>query len=179
VDEMPHGQEVGDDGPSDTVRDGAAPASLAARDDEALLARLRAVGTAADPVPGTAVLAARSAFAYLRLDAALAALVHDSADLTEPTGVRADLLAVRQLSFYTDVAQVELEVVVEGPRRRLVGQCLPATTLEVVVRQPATEHTVGTDDLGRFTVEVTPGPVSLRCAWPQTDQVVETAWVSV
>lgn len=182
MDEVPHARpDAGDDGRSDAVPQ--APGSGGRRppaelDDEALLARLRAVGAAADPVPGAAVLAARSAFAYLRLDAELAALVHDSADVVEPAGIRAEL-PVRQLSFYSEVAQVELEVLVAGPRRRLVGQCLPGTTLEVLVRQPTAEQTVGTDDLGRFTVEVAPGPVSLRCAWPQTDQVVETAWVSV
>jgi hypothetical protein len=176
-DATPHAHDAaGGEGPSEAIRRGD---GLAQPDDRVLETQLRAIVSQLDPVPDDAVLAARSAFAYLRLDAELAALVHDSATSTEPAGVRAEAPGVRQLSFYSDVAQVELEVVVEGPHRRLVGQCVPATTLEVVVRQPTKEQMVPTDDLGRFTVEVARGPVSLRCSWPHTDQVIETSWVSV
>ncbi|MFA9431096.1 hypothetical protein [Egicoccus sp. AB-alg2] len=146
--------------------------------DEALLAELRRVARSLDPVPADAVLAARSALAHLRLDAELAELVHDSETAPEPVGVRGQGTS-RQLSFQAGIVEIDLEILVEGERRRLVGQCVPATALEITVRQPQGERSTVTDDLGRFVVEVPPGPVSLRCAWPHTEQVIETAWVRV
>jgi hypothetical protein len=148
--------------------------------DEALLAHLRALAAAADPVPEEALLAARSAFAYLRMDAELAELTYDSAvDEDQLVGVRSATGTTRQLTFQAGVAQLEIEISPAGTERRLVGQCLPATAVDVTVRQPAVQRATTTDDLGRFVLEVTPGPVSLRCSWPHAAQVIETAWVVV
>ncbi|GGI08598.1 hypothetical protein [Egicoccus halophilus] len=160
---------------------GDVPPDVAADDlDELLLAELTDLAAQFDPVPPEAVLAARSSLAWLRLDAALAELVHDSAVEAEPVGVRGGAHGrVRQLSFAAGIAEVELEIEVTGPRRRLVGQCLPSATAQLTIRQPAGERTAQTDDLGRFTLEVEPGPLSLRCAWPHLGQAVETAWVTV
>lgn len=156
-------------------------------DDETVLDRLRAAANANDPVPEALRLAARSKLAYRRLDAALAELAFDSLDAPEPVGVRGGMDAARRLTFEAGTTQVEVEIVPEGERRRLVGQCLPATEVAVVVRRqeddkPGTdedEHTVGTDDLGRFSTTVPAGTISLRCVWVHTDLVVETAWMSV
>lgn len=148
--------------------------------DEALLAHLRALATIVDPVPEEAVLAARSAFAYLRMDAELAELTYDSsAEDKALAGVRSATGTTRQLTFEAGVAQLEIEITATGTTRRLVGQCLPATALDVTVRQPDAEQVTTTDDLGRFVVEVSPGPVSLRCSWPHAAQVIETAWVVI
>lgn len=148
--------------------------------DEELLAHLRAVAAIIDPVPDEAVLAARSALAYLRMDAELAQLTFDSAtEQKELAGVRAEPAGARLLTFQAGVSQVDVEVVADGPRRRLVGQCLPASQLEVTIRRPDDEATIATDDLGRFVLEVPAGPISLRCTWPHTDQAIETAWVVI
>jgi hypothetical protein len=155
-----------------TPRDGEDPPA----EDVALLASLRAVAAAVDPVPVDAVLAARSALAYLRLDAELAVLGFDSHQ-DQLAGLRAEQAAVRQLSFQTGAVEIELEIVADGEHRQLIGQCIPAMVIEVTVRQPDGERTITTDDLGRFTTAITPGPVSLRCSWPSTDQAVETTWV--
>jgi hypothetical protein len=147
--------------------------------DDALLAQLRELAATQDPVPPEAVLAARSAWAYRRLDAELAELIEDSALELEPAGVRSDAPDNRLLTFAAEVAQIDVEVVVIGDRRRIVGQCIPGTTLDVLIREPDGERTAATDDLGRFEVEVAAGLISLRCVWPHTDHVVETAWVRV
>jgi hypothetical protein len=155
---------------------------------EDLLARLRAAAARFDPVPDEAVLAARSQLAHRRLDAELAELVFDSADdVHELAGVRAETRAARQLTFHAGELQIELEILVEGDRRRLVGQCLPSTTVALMVRRrdpsaPSTNAVAAettTDDLGRFTIEVPAGPVSLRCVWPGTGLAVETTWVEL
>jgi hypothetical protein len=147
--------------------------------DDALLARLRTLAVTHDPVPDEALLAARSAWAHRRIDAALAELVEDSALEREPSGVRSDTNDNRLLTFSSDVAQIDVEIVVRGERRRVVGQCIPGTALEVTVREPDGDHLIATDDLGRFEVDVDAGLISLRCAWPHTGHVVETAWVRV
>jgi hypothetical protein len=147
--------------------------------DDALLGRLRTLAGRLDAVPDEAVLAARSAWAYRRMDAALAELVEDSALEFEPSGVRSDAGDNRLLTFSAEVAQIDVEVVVDGSRRRLVGQCIPGTVLEVTVRDAGGERLIPTDDLGRFELDVDAGLISLRCAWPHTGHVVETAWVRV
>jgi hypothetical protein len=156
--------------------------------DDRLLAQLRAVARQVDPVPDELKLAARSQLAYLRLDAELAELTFDSSTEPEPVGVRSETQVTRRLTFEAGTTQVEIEVVAEGDRRRLVGQCLPATQVEVTVRSRSSigdagddqgTRTISTDDLGRFNVEVPSGTVSLRCEWPHAELAVETAWVSV
>lgn len=154
--------------------------------DERLLAELRAVAQHVDAPPEAAIAAARSQLAYLRLDAELAQLTFDSLDAPEPVGVRADTQLARRLTFEAGTTEIEVEVVPEGERRRLVGQCLPPSEVEVQVRtRPAGDDTstedlvTAADELGRFNVEVPAGMVSLRCVWLGSELAVETAWVSI
>jgi hypothetical protein len=155
--------------------------------DEALLDRLRAAAGRFDPVPADALLSARAALAHLRLDAELAELVLDSAVADrELAGVRSEAPAARQLTFNAGGLEVEVEILDEGDRWRLVGQCLPSGAVNVTVRYHTRERSAPrsagateatTDELGRFSAEVPSGPFSLRCAWPGTGMAVETSWV--
>lgn len=156
--------------------------------DARLLASLRAAAEHLDPVPEDAVLTARSMLAHLRLDAELAELSFDSHVDGALVGLRADTPAARHVAFDAGSAQVEFEVVESGDRRRLIGQCLPASEATVTVHGPTQEGTGGsqvvlaetsTDDLGRFVVEVPSGLLSLRCEWSYGAMTVETAWVRV
>jgi pectin methylesterase-like acyl-CoA thioesterase len=155
--------------------------------DLALIDELRNAAAYLDPVPEETVLAARSMFAYLRLDAALAELTFDSLTDAAPVAVRSQAVAARQLSFDAGEYQIELEVVREAGQCRLVGQCVPATEVEVTVHRqdgvgaPTThmEARITTDDLGRFAIDVSPGTLSLHCRWPSADARVATAWVDV
>jgi hypothetical protein len=156
--------------------------------DEQLLASLRASAARLDPVPEEALLAARSMLAHLRLDAELAELTFDSHAEGALIGLRAGTPAARHVSFDAGAAQVEFEVVEVGDRRRLIGQCVPATEATVTVHRQAEEGTgrsrvvwaeTATDELGRFAVEVPAGPISLRCEWAFGAIAVETAWVRV
>lgn len=154
---------------------------------QALIDELRDAAAHLDPVPEETVLAARSMFAYLRLDAALAELTFDSLTDAAPVAVRSQALAARQLSFDAGEYQIELEVVREAGQCRLVGQCVPATEVEVTVhrqdgaatRATHTDARITTDDLGRFAIDVSPGTLSLHCRWPSSDVTVATAWVDV
>lgn len=147
-------------------------------DEERLLAELRAAG-ALDPVPADAVAAARSAFLWRTIDAELAELTYDSLfEEKELTGVRGAAEA-RSLTFATEDLTVELEASTVGAGRRLLGQLVPPQPGEVEVRHAGGTVTVTADELGRFSADVPPGPVSLRCRGSRAGANVTTDWVVV
>jgi hypothetical protein len=132
-------------------------------DDESLVTELRALGALHDPVPPDAVLAARSAIAHLTIDAELAALVADTPVDPALAGVRAGRAPI-MLSFQAEELTVEVEVLDEGPVRRIAGQLVPPTPGRVVVRHAGGTIEAVADEVGRFTAAgVSPGPVRLRC----------------
>lgn len=147
----------------------------------ALLERLGATLRATDPVPEAARLAARSAIAFHRLDARIAELAFDSEDHDhrELAGVRATATASgRLLTFEGDVT-IELQVVVDGPRRRVIGQVVPTAPAEVRLVTLDGDMVVTADDLGRFTFAAVPGGhVSLLVTMPD-GRVVRTSWTVI
>lgn len=156
--------------------------------DDALLGQLRALATQLDGVPDQAILAARSQFAYANLDAELAALVYDSVSDPEPAGMRSETSTARRLTFEAGSMVIEVEILGDGDRRRLIGQCVPGAEVALTVRcRPAPGPGIDddpvvvlstSDDLGRFDVEVPAGELQLRGVWHQAQLAVETDWVS-
>ncbi len=143
--------------------------------DDALLARLRAVANEVDPVPADVRAFASAAFALRDLDAELAVLVHDSAtrDL-ELSGVRGDD-DVRLLSYDAAAVGIELQVVVRGDRRDVMGQVVGAATA-VALETGAGEHEVSPDGSGIFRAEdLAPGRVRVRLTTP-SGLTVLTPW---
>jgi hypothetical protein len=100
-----------------------------------------------DPVPISVTEAGKSAFTWLTVDAELAELVFDSAR-DELVGVRSETLAERQLTFQSPT--VEIEIMLVGDTRHLVGQLVPAQGAEVTLITELASTDVTTDDLGRF-----------------------------
>jgi len=128
-----------------------------------LLLALRAAADQLDPVPPALKGAAKASLSWQTVDAELAELTFDSlADEAARALVRGGQGA-RLLSFETPDLGVELEVVTVGTRRRLAGQLDPPQPAEVKLRHARGTDSVDTDELGRFTVEVDPGPTSLWC----------------
>ncbi len=123
-----------------------------ALDDDALVARLRAVASEADPVPPLVLDLARSAFDLRDLDAELAVLVLDSTMLAEPlAGVRgAD--DVRLLSYEAPAMGLELQVEVRDGRYRLNGQVVGVSAISVVVETDQRADPVQPDAIGLFSV---------------------------
>jgi hypothetical protein len=149
-------------------------------DDDPLLAELGHLIRRADPVPDEATLAARSAFAWRRMDAALAELLEDSAvDDTALAGVRSGNGGWRTLTFEApDGVSIEVEVETRRRARNVTGQILPAGPARVLVRLPGSEIEVEADDLGRFRAEgLRAGPFSLRCE--RETGAIETGWVTI
>jgi hypothetical protein len=100
-----------------------------------------------DPVPISVTEAGKSALTWLTIDAELAELVFDSAR-DELVGVRSETLAERQLTFQSPT--VEIEIMLVGDSRHLVGQLVPAQGAEVTLITELASTDVTTDDLGRF-----------------------------
>jgi hypothetical protein len=114
----------------------------------------------ADPVPISVTEAGKSAFTWLTIDAELAELVFDSAR-DELVGVRSETLAERQLTFQSPT--VEIEIMLVGDTRHLVGQLVPAQGAEVTLMTGLASTAVTTDDLGRFDFKgVEPGRIRLQ-----------------
>ncbi len=146
--------------------------------EERLLAELRAMGRAVDPVPPEVAFAARGSFAWRRVDAELADLTFDSLlDSADLAAVRGGD-DVRLVTFEARDVTVEVEITETGAQRRLIGQLVPPQSAVVQVRVASGTTEVDADQLGRFALDgVVAGPASLRCRLTATDRVVETGWV--
>ncbi|MEV4139515.1 hypothetical protein AB0J72_46050 [Dactylosporangium sp. NPDC049742] len=140
-----------------------------------------------DPVPARLLQAASAGLAWRDPDAALAALLLDSAVAGAPAGVRAgpgpdgDADDPRLLSFDSGGTVIDVEIVVDGGRVRLVGQVSHPVEAPVRVRHAGGEWTGTTDRLGRFSVPDLPvGP--LRIWWgpagPETTQVCTATFLT-
>jgi hypothetical protein len=124
--------------------------------DDATEAELRAIFGHMDPVPQLLEDGARAAFTWRTVDAELAELMRDSAELQEDAGMLVrGAHGPRQLSFESPRLGIELEVTETGPReRRLAGQLLPPAPATVTIERPGEDGvTVQSDDLGRFVLE--------------------------
>ena len=155
-------------------------------DDERLLGELRRLAMDLDPVPAQVVDAATGSLTWRRIDAELAELAFDSAELDERmAGVRGGGTP-RLLTFAASVTvevTLELEVVEVAPgRRRLLGRVVPPQPATVEIRHPAGATVATADQHGMFLAEGVPaGPISLR--WRllhhPNQAVVETDWTLV
>lgn len=147
--------------------------------DQALLARLRSAFETVDPAPTDVVGLARASLSWRDADAALAELVADSltdADLARTRRARGP----RLLTFQADGLTIEIEVAEDGASRRLLGQLVPPSRAEVVVRWPGGHKRVDSDEIGRFSVSAVPaGQVSLSCTLEHATRPVATSWVSI
>lgn len=133
------------------------------RDDD-LADLLRHALDHADPVPPAMHEAALSAFAFRDLDGALAELESSSW-----AGVRDE--DAGPMVFATEHAEIAIAVE-EG---RLLGQVAPPILCTGEVKRADGEAVAfQTDDLGRFAVGVTPGPVRIVLDHP--DGLIRTDW---
>lgn len=148
-------------------------------DDDTMLGELGALLARVDPVPDDVTLAARSAIAWRRIDAHLAELLEDSALEAELAGTRGSGSGWRALTFESPAGTtIEVEVVLDGADRTIIGQIVPAESVRIALRQGRRQVLGTTDDLGRFRFEKVPqGPVSLRI--DQSTGPIETGWVTI
>ncbi len=152
--------------------------------DDELITELRAAAAALDPVPEGVIDAATAAWTWRTIDAELAELTYDSwTDDKELAGVRgAATLAPtsRLLSFEARDVALELEIVIEGDQRRLVGQIVPPQPGVVEVQHRRGTELVEADVVGRFAVaSIAPGLFRLAVRPSGKPHEVATAWIQV
>ncbi len=145
-------------------------------DHDELLARLKMLTAALDPVPRRVVEAARGSFTWQSVEAELAELVYDSVVDEELVGARGG--GARQLTFEAPDVTIELEVAPGSGR--INGQLVPPTEADVEVRHPHGSFTVRSDRLGHFRADGVPnGPISVRCRAGAAGRTAHTDWVVV
>ncbi len=160
---------------------GEAAASLAALDDDGLLAALRNMLGRDQPPPGWSADLAKASYGLRAVDAELAMLTSDSGQASAPSAVRSGS-APRLAVFDADGLSVEIEIE-PGARAgswRLVGQLTPAAPARIQVRQQRAEPTwIDADDRGRFTTDqLAAGPLSLVCVRDGRPAAV-TEWIAI
>lgn len=150
-------------------------------DDDVLLDLLGDALSEADPVPLEAINTALALASLSNADAELATLVADT--LVDSDGVlfRHDLTmeslsggSDRLVSFTTP--QLSLDVDLPAHSTTLVGVITPPCAVDVEIETQAATVRVRTDDLGRFTVDLSPGPCRLRLHAPAG--TVVTPWIT-
>jgi hypothetical protein len=150
--------------------------------DEPVVAELRAIVAAVDPVPSLVAAAAKAALGWRRLDAELAELLSDSAvDSGALALARGPGAPVRSVSFSAKGLTIDVEFHVDGDRRTLLGQLSPptATTIEVQRADDAETISAPADSFGRFRAQVAAGrPIRFRVLAGAAGPV-ETSWVSI
>ena len=128
-----------------------------------------------DPVPESAVNAAKAAFTWRTIDAELAELVYDSAE-SGLVGVRGE--SARQVTFRSPGVEIEV-MVVDERARRIVGQLVPPQQATVEAHTTEGVREQGTDSLGRFSFDgIAPGPVKLSVQTADGSTVV-TEWTII
>jgi hypothetical protein len=147
-----------------------------ARDDDDLLAALRAAMSARSQVPPEFVQAGQDSYAWHTVDAELATLTFDSGRGSAAAATRSESASIRALTFSSAHLTIEVEVTESS----LIGQVMPPRegTVEAQTRDSATTA-APVDRIGCFSVEpVPPGPFRLRYRNQEATDVV-TAWITL
>lgn len=148
-----------------------------AADDE-FMARLGAVAAVADPMPETLTSPAQALFGLRQLDAELAELVLDSADLpqTRELAVRGD--EERMLSFETGQAGVEMQISERSDRRDIVCHVTGVPLDAAILETPNGQQPLRVDDDVLIAHDLSSGPLRLRLTTTGGDKIV-TSWVRI
>lgn len=144
------------------------------RDDDRLLAQLRAGLAESDTVPSDVTAFAKAAYSWKTIDADLAELDFDSIEEDLPAGVRSSATA-RMISF--QVGQWMLDVEYDETSGRLLGQISPESDYTVELHTAGALFSVASDEIGRFEADgISRGPLSMVLRLSGGD-VIKTQWV--
>ena len=148
---------------------------------ELLLRRLRRAAARREPVPESLVFAARELLTWRSVDVELAELLADSAVDERRTELVRGEEDTRAMSFEAGELTIEIDVVPDGARRRLIGQLVPAEAATVEVQAAEERRTLTADAHGRFHAEDLPaGRLRLRITGHSgSDRPVETSWITI
>jgi hypothetical protein len=148
--------------------------------EEDFLSEITRFLRSAEPVPELVLSAARTAYGWRSVVAAVADLEFDSAvDDDDLARVRM-ASAERRLRFRCRATTVEVSIIDAG--RRLIGRLDPRCASSVVLRHPGRPEVLAeVDELGQFMFEGLPrGPMSIRTL-PAGAELTgfQTEWVTI
>ena len=144
------------------------------RDDDQILARLRAGLAQSEPAPPDLRDFASAAFTWGSIDAELASLDYDSVEEEIPAGVRSTATA-RMLSF--QAGQWMLDIEFDPVSGRLLGHISPQASYTVELHTSGALFSVESDEVGRFEANgVAPGPLSMVLRFADR-LTIKTQWV--
>jgi hypothetical protein len=149
-------------------------------EDDPLLAELRRLAGAVDPVPDQVTAYARAALGWRRIDAELAELLVDS-QLEAASTTRSISASERTLTFRASDLDIDVELSL-GDGIVLLGQLAPAGPAEVEAQRDdgSTVASVAVDELGRFRLALEPGMrIRLVVRREAPAPPVETSWIDV
>jgi hypothetical protein len=149
--------------------------------DDPLLAELRRLAGAIDPVPEQVTAYARAALGWRRIDAELAELLVDS-QLESSSTTRSVSESERTLTFRASDLDVDVELQLGDDEVTLLGQLAPATAAEVEAQRDdgSIAATARADDLGRFRLSLEPGSrIRLVVRRDPPTPPVETSWIDL
>ena len=149
-------------------------------DDEVLLGLLGQALDEGDPVPNQVVQTVLALADLSEVDAELAALVADTLLEQDVVLFRhevtmdVDASSDRLVSFATPQLNVDVELHAGDPS--MMGVVMPAGVFEIEVETPQGKVATRSDELGRFHVELPPGPCRLRIH--SRGGAVVTPWIT-
>jgi hypothetical protein len=149
--------------------------------DEAFAEQLRQLALEADPVPDLVYESARAALSLRRLDAELAAMVHDSlidgmADIRGPLDDSEG--EVRMVTFEASGVSISAQISTSATGRSLLGQVAGADVTSVTVQTPRGSHSAEVAESGVFRLaELPSGSVRLLIATSTGELVGD--WITV
>jgi hypothetical protein len=148
--------------------------------DEQLLARLRRVADAVDPVPDDVVELGRAAFALRHADTALMALVTEALSEVAVREADGSGTASHLIGFEHEGTSIEIEVSRRGDFTRVIGVVMDGTEpyaagSEVVLETSASQTRVALDE-GRFTFERVPLGLARVVLEHAGHRVMSTRW---
>src|SRR5258708_12576964 len=148
-------------------------------DDKELMEQLRQIAARLDPVPQRLLEAAVASYTWRTIDSDLAELVFDSLADDDVALVRGPEHA-RLLSFEASGLTIDVEVTGTGPDRRITRQLPPPHPPTVATPHRLDTTAPDTDELGRFSGPLRPGPFSLtRSKGTDPHRPRATDWIAL
>lgn len=150
--------------------------------EERLADELRRLFQEETPLPPNLREAAKAVFTWRTVDAEIASLVLDSLSphAQDAVLVRSAEFQARLLVLEASDLTIEIQVLPQGDRRRLLGQLTPPQPGEITVEHADEVSNGHADELGRFLIEgAAPGLMRISVRSASGRRLVVSRWIEI